>query len=421
MVVTPLRPPPDPGDKLREIRSVTDAALSHLGADDLLATLLDRVREILDADTAAVLLLDNSGRQLIAAAASGLEEEVSQGVRIPVGQGFAGRIAAERRPVILDHVDHGTVLNPLLLEKGIRSLAGVPLLVHGAVLGVLHVGTLRNRVFTPDDAALLQLAADRAAMAVQSLRSREDHAAAIALQRSLVPAALPAVAGAEVAARYVPGSGHVGGDWYDVFVLPSGDLGMVVGDVAGSGLSAAVIMGRIRSALRAYALEFPGPADVLRKLDHKMQYFEENDVMATVSYAVLDPDSGQLAISSAGHIPPVIAAPGQRGAVAQIAVDPPIGVADAPGRQVATLALAPGAVLCLFTDGLVERRDEPIDDGIIRLCQAVTPGPPEGVCVSVMQALVGRQYPGDDIALLVLRWLPEQAPASAMPSWTSCG
>lgn len=404
----PWPPPPD-ADKLQGIQSVTDAALSYLGADDLLTTLLSRVREILDADTAAVLLLDNSGRQLIATAASGLEEEVSQGVRIPVGRGFAGRIAAERQPVILDHVDHGNVLNPLLLEKGIRSLAGVPLLVHGAVLGVLHVGTVHNRVFTADDAALLQLAADRAALAVQSLQSREDHAAAIALQRSLVPSALPAVKGVEIAARYVPGSGHVGGDWYDAFVLPSGELGMVVGDVAGSGLGAAVIMGRIRSALRAYVLEFPDPADVLSKLDHKMQYFEEGEVMATVNYAVLDPDSGQLRISSAGHLPPVIAAPGQRGAMAQIAVDPPIGVTDAPVRQVTTLALAPGAVLCLFTDGLVERRDEPIDDGITVLCETVTPGPPEGLCVSVMQALVGSQYPGDDIALLVLRWMRDEA------------
>ena len=190
----------------------------------------------------------------------------------------------------------------------------------------------------------------------------------------------------------MPGSGQVGGDWYDVFVLPSGELGLVVGDVAGSGLGAAVIMGRIRSALRAYALE-SRPADVLGKLDRKMQYFE-GDVMATVSYAVLDPDSGQLRISSAGHLPPVIAVPGQRGAMAEIGVDPPIGVADAPVRQVTTLALAPGAVLCLFTDGLVERRDEPIDDGITLLCQTVTPGPPEGVCAAVMQALVGSHTPG---------------------------
>ena len=408
----PFPPPPDAEDKLRDIRSVTDEALSHLGADELLAALLERVREILDADTAAVLLLDNSGRQLIATAASGLEEEVNQGVRIPVGRGFAGRIAAERRPVILDRVEHGTVLNPLLLEKGIRSLVGVPLLVHGTVLGVLHAGTLRDRVFTTDDAALLQLAADRAAIAVQSLRAREDHAAALALQRSLVPSALPAVAGAEVAARYVPGSGHVGGDWYDVFVLPSGELALVVGDVAGSGLAAAVIMGRMRSALRAYALEFPGPADVLRKLDQKMQYFEESDVMATVSYAVLDPNSGRLAISSAGHLPPVIAAPGQHGAMAQIAVDPAIGIADPFHRRVTTLALVPGAVLCLYTDGLVERRDEPIDDGITRLCQAVTPGPPEEVCVSAMQTLVGHQSPSDDIALLVVRWLSEASASS---------
>src|ERR1700751_5639194 len=142
----PSRPPPGAEDKLRDIRAVTDAALSHLGADDLLTTLMSRVREILDADTAAVLLLDNSGRQLIATAASGLGEEGSRGFGIPVGRGFAGRIAAERQPVILDHVDHGNVLNPILFEKGIRSLAGVPLLVHGTVPGVLHVGPGADRV-----------------------------------------------------------------------------------------------------------------------------------------------------------------------------------------------------------------------------------------------------------------------------------
>ena len=405
----PLPPPPDAEDRLRDIRSVTDESLSHLGTAELFAALLKRVRAILDADTAAVLLLDDSGRQLIATAASGLEEEVSQGVRIPVGRGFAGRIAAERRPVILERVEHGMVLNPLLLGKGIRSLVGVPLLAHGgAVLGVMHAGTLRDRAFTADDAALLQLAADRAVMAVQSVRAREDHAAALALQRSLVPSALPALAGVEVAARYVPGSGHVGGDWYDVFALPWGQVALVVGDVAGSGLAAAVVMGRIRSALRSYALEFADPGDVLCKLDRKLQYFEENGIMATVCYAVLDRDAGQLAISSAGHLPPVIAAPGEQGATAKIAVDPPIGVADpCRHRQVTTLALVPGAVVCFYTDGLVERRGQPVDDGITRLCQAVTPGPPGDVCVSAMQALVGSGSPGDDIALMVLRWLPE--------------
>jgi len=406
-VATPLRPPPDAEDKLRDIRSVTDAALSHLGTDELLAVLLHRVRAILDADTAAVLLLDNAGRQLVAAAASGLEEGVAQGVRIPVGRGFAGRIAAERRPLILERVAPGLVLNPVLLAKGIRSLVGVPLLAHGgAVLGVMYAGTLRDRVFTGDEAALLQLAADRAAMALQSLRAREDQAAALALQRSLVPSALPALAGVEVAARYVPGSGHVGGDWYDVFDLPRGQVALVAGDVAGSGLAAAVIMGRIRSALRAYALEFPGPAEVLEKLDFKMQHFEEHAIMATVCYAVLDRDSGRLAISSAGHLPPVIAAAGQHAETAEIAVDIPIGIAKSFRRQVTTLDLVPGAVVCLYTDGLVERRGEHIDDGIARLCRAIRPEPPEDVCASAMQTLDGSQSPADDVALLVMRWLP---------------
>ena len=402
-MAVPLSPLPGGEDKLRDIRSITDAALSHLGADDLLAELLSRVKQILDADTAAVLLLDSSSRQLIATAASGLEEEVRQGVRIPYGRGFAGRIAAERRPVILNHVDHSNVLNPILLDKGIRSLIGVPLLVNGVVIGVLHVGSIRNRVFTDDDAVLLQLTADRAALAVQSLRSRDDRAAAVAVQRSLLPSALPAMTGVEIAARYVPGDGQVGGDWYDVFTLPSGELCLVMGDVAGSGLEAAVIMGRMRSALRAYALETPDPADVLTRLDRKMQHFEP-EAMATVLYAVLNPTAGQVRISVAGHFPPIVTAPGQQAALADIAGDVPIGVADRWHRHATTLRLVPGATLCFFTDGLVERRDKPLDDRIAQLGRAVSAGPPESVCASVMRALIGDEQVGDDVALLVLRW-----------------
>jgi phosphoserine phosphatase RsbU/P len=402
-VAVPLSPHPGGEDKLRDIRSITDAALSYLGARDLLGELLSRVKQILDADTAAVLLLDSSSRQLIATAASGLEEEVRQGVRIPYGRGFAGRIAAERRPVILDHVDHSNVLNPILLEKGIRSLIGVPLLVNGAVIGVLHVGSVRGRVFTDDDVTLLQLTADRAALAVQTLRSRDDRAAAVAVQQSLLPTGPPTVAGVEIAARYVPGDGQVGGDWYDLFTLPSGHLGLVMGDVAGSGLPAAIIMGRMRSALRAYALETLDPAEVLSRLDRKMQHFEE-DTMATLLYAVLDPSTAQLRMSSAGHFPPVMAVPGRPAVLPEIAVDVPIGVADRWGRQTTTLDLPPGATLCFFTDGLVERRSIPLDDRISLLRETVSPGPPESVCASVMRALIGHDHVGDDVALLVLRW-----------------
>ena len=141
----------DLGDRLRRLETVTDAGLAQLDVDELLDELLDRVRELLAVDTAAVLLLNPSGRYLVATAARGIEEEVRQGVRIPLGKGFAGRIAAEKRPVILEQVDHTNVLNPLLREKGIRSLLGVPLLVGGTVLGVLHVGTLTPRPFSADE------------------------------------------------------------------------------------------------------------------------------------------------------------------------------------------------------------------------------------------------------------------------------
>jgi serine phosphatase RsbU (regulator of sigma subunit) len=408
-------------DRLRDIESVTDAALSRLDEYALLNALVERVKEVLRADTAAVLLLDHSAQQLIATAASGIEEEVRQGVRIPLGTGFAGRVAASREPVILTRVDHTTVRNPLLVDRGIRSLLGVPLLVGGKVIGVLHVGSLSGRPFEQQDVELLQLAADRAALAVQSLMSQDDALAAVALQRSLLPTALPAVPGLGLAARYVAGSGAVGGDWYDVFVLPDGKLGVVVGDVAGSGLEAAVIMGRMRSALRAYVLETPDPATALRMMDRKIQYFEPN-AMATVLYGLYTPGTGDFTVSSAGHLPPVLAAPGGQAGPLPVRPDPPIGTADDPQRRSATVFIPPGALLCCFTDGLVERRGQILDQGMDTLAttlgKLIAAGPgtstapvAEDACAEIMRALVGSTPAQDDIAVLVLsRFTGTQAP-----------
>ena len=181
--------PPDLAERLHDIQSITDAALSMLDPQALLDVLVDRVRDALQVDTAAVLLLDRGSGQLVATAASGLEEEVQQDVRIPLGKGFAGRIAAQGRPVILNEVDRTKVVNPILMAKGIRSLMGAPLLAEGTVIGVLHVGTLSPRAFTSHDVDLLQLAADRGALAVQALTVQLDRAAASALQHSLADSA----------------------------------------------------------------------------------------------------------------------------------------------------------------------------------------------------------------------------------------
>ncbi len=160
--------------RLEHVQAVTDVALMHVELQELMQALLVQTRDIFDADTCAVLLLDRERNELVARAAVGLEEEVEAGVRIPFGGGFAGRVAAERQPIILPDVDHAHVLNPILHEKGIKSMLGVPLIVRDDVIGVLHVGTLVHHEFTPGDVELLQLVAERVALAIQRAHLHEE-------------------------------------------------------------------------------------------------------------------------------------------------------------------------------------------------------------------------------------------------------
>jgi putative methionine-R-sulfoxide reductase with GAF domain len=393
-------------ERLRRIEAVTDAALSRLDAADLFDELLDRVRDLLDVDTAAILLLDPHAQQLVATAAKGLEEEVRQGFRVSIGRGFAGRIALTQRPVILGEVTADAVVNPVLLAMGLRSLLGVPMFAQGQLIGVLHVGTLRPRDFTADDVRLLELVADRASLANLARSNNLNQTAALALQRSLLPTQLPDVPGLDMAARYVPGHvAGVGGDWYDVFTLPSGWLGLVIGDVSGHGLQSAVVMGRIRSALRAYALICDEPAEALELLDRKVSHFEAGS-LTTALYAMISPDRTTIRLSTAGHLSPVLVVPGQPGDAVPVHVDPPLGTGRRPPARRQTVVDFPaGAVLVCFTDGLVERRQEVIDVGVQHLVDAIRPGPAETVCATVMTAL-GAERPTDDIALLVVRHQP---------------
>jgi putative methionine-R-sulfoxide reductase with GAF domain len=392
--------------KLRYLEVITDAALSQLGLEDLLAELLERVRELVQADTAAILLVDSSGTELIATAASGLEQDVRQGVRLPIGQGFAGTVAARQEPIAIERVDHSNVLNPILVNVGITSLLGVPMVSGGQMIGVLHVGTLAPRKFTREDVELLRLVADRASLATQARLSRLDRAAAVALQRSLLPGRLPAVRGLDVAARYVPGAEvGVGGDWYDLFLLPSGHVGIVIGDVAGHGLHAAVVMGRIRSALRAYALETADPADVLSRLDRKVQLFEP-DAMATVAYAVLDPDGTAMQVSSAGHLPVLVAEQGKPAQTLDVPPDLPVGAYRGAPRRSTRVELGAGACLFLYTDGLVERPDRSIMVGIKALVAALSCAPADTMCATAMATMLTDRAATDDVAVLAVRRRP---------------
>ena len=312
---------------MRAVQQVTDAALSGLSLEDLLRVLLDRITEILDADTAAILLLDDDGRVLRARAAKGIEEEVEQGVRIPVGKGFAGRIAAQRKPIAIADVDHADILNPILRQKGIRSLLGVPLLVEGRVIGVLHAGTLTPRDFTDADADLLQVAADRAALAIDHAQAFEQRRLAAALQGALLPQELMRIPGIEFAARYLPAAqgASLGGDWYDVFPLGGGRIGLAVGDVVGHGVAAASLMAQLRTALRAYAFEGHDPAEVIDRVNGLLAYIQP-ETMTTAIYLVLDPEAETLSIVNAGHPPPLVIDPDGSASYLEVPGGVPLGV-----------------------------------------------------------------------------------------------
>src|SRR6266498_1243289 len=156
--------------RLEALQKVTASTLTHLSLDELLSESLKRIREVLNVDTVAILLLQSEGDELVAWAAQGLEEEVEKGVRIPFGRGFAGKVIEQGKPIIIDDVSKADVYNPLLRQKGIKSLLGVPLFVEGRATGVLHVGKFHFAHFTSEDVRLLQLAADRIALAIENAR-----------------------------------------------------------------------------------------------------------------------------------------------------------------------------------------------------------------------------------------------------------
>jgi serine phosphatase RsbU (regulator of sigma subunit)/anti-sigma regulatory factor (Ser/Thr protein kinase) len=394
-------------DRLRDLQSITDAALAYLPLEVLLDELLTRVIGILGVDTAAILLLEDDDTTLVARAAKGLEEEVERGLRIPVGRGFAGRIAATRRPVRILKVADADILNPILREKGLKSLLGVPLLVEGALVGVLHVGTLTERAFDDEDVQLLQRAGDRAGLAIISRLAERERGLADALQRSLMPQ-LPELPAVALAGRYMPAAAaRLGGDWYDAFPLLDGRLAMAIGDVVGRGFHAAAIMGQLRSGLRAYALDGMSPSRVLERLSRLLRQIEPGRT-ATLIYLVTDLHGGGLTIATAGHPPPLVDPAQGEPRFLDLPGSVPLGARRHVRYEEQEFELEPGALLVLYTDGLVERAGEPLDDGLDRLVATVRRRYED--LEHLGDALVDELLPdgpgSDDAALLVARAMP---------------
>ena len=390
---------------------LVDAALAHRTLDDIAADLVTRVRGVLEADAATIFLTDEESHEHLRLGASSLGTDPEDVGSFPFGDGLSGRVAASRDTVLTTSPEPSDLRDPGMRELEIDSLIGVPLLADNAVIGVLVVCASPPRHFTDDDESLLRLAADRVALALAHARVYErEHRIAEMLQRSLLPATLPPLPGLGVAARYLPAAAEaeVGGDWYDVIPIPGGGAGLVMGDVAGKGLAAASMVGRLRNALRAYALEGHEPAKVVDQLNRLVWAEAEESQMATLLYLVIDPTQTVARWVNAGHPPPLLLNGDGAPEFLEGGASVPLGVLPFPSYDERSTELGPGETLVLYTDGLVERPGEHIGEGMAQLASVLggAPRDPEALCDHLLASLVPAGGSPDDIALLALRNVP---------------
>ena len=361
-------------ERLSKLQSLT-SAFEALSLDELLPQLAGRLAELFDVDVAEVQI---SG-------------ELEQPVVVRAVSAEIGAVAGEPPEADEDRWQQ------------------VPLVIEGASVGSLRLATAPGRSFSTTERSLLQDAADRAALAIRRAQlHEEEHRIAVELQRGLIPKRLPEVRGVALAASYeVAGLGvQVGGDWYDAFAIPDGQLGIVVGDVTGRGIRAASAMGQLRTLTRAFALGGDGrrtPGDALTLLNrHQLALGDEQ--LFTIVYAILDPEQGTIAWANGGHPPPLLRAAdgtcryveGGNGLM---------GVEDSV-YETFEEPIGPNTTIVLYTDGLVERRGESLDAGLERLANAACFGPeePEQLCEHIVAQLLepgSERY--DDVTAVVAR------------------
>jgi PAS domain S-box-containing protein len=298
---------------------------------------------------------------------------------------------------------------------GMHTLIIVPLWARGALLGIaVFVRTDTKAPFTRDDLVLAEELAARAALSLDNARQyTREHDASLALQRRLLPRRLCGQDVMELASRYLPSDVHqgVGGDWYDTIPLPGSRLALVVGDVTGHGINAAASMGRLRTAMRTLAYLGLPPDELLARLDEMYARQDEEEgsalspIAATCLYAVYDPAARRCAMASAGHLPPAIVDPGGGVSFLDLPTGTPIGLGLGAHRS-AEVELGEGTLLALYTDGLIERRDDDLEGGMRRLGAALArPAVPlDGLCTSVIDTMVTGAAE-DDVTLLLARTL----------------
>jgi sigma-B regulation protein RsbU (phosphoserine phosphatase) len=280
-----------------------------------------------------------------------------------VGEGFAGAVLAAGGVHSVADLQSGGSDVAALAAAGLRAALGAPLSVAGQPIGVIVVADTEPRTWSALEAELLAQAADRLALALDQEHANDaQRTIADTLQRALLPTRLPSSTGFALAGRYRPAENRIGGDWYDVFTLSDGCVGIAVGDVVGHGIAAAAAAVRLRHFVRGYVLRGFGPGEVVGALNRLVEH-EPDAAFSSMIYAVADPQTGSMRWASAGHVPPVMLRPGGLellvpaggSLLGAIPLDP------WPERED---RVEPGDRLVLYTDGLVEQPGETLDEGI---------------------------------------------------------
>jgi PAS domain-containing protein/anti-sigma regulatory factor (Ser/Thr protein kinase) len=300
----------------------------------------------------------------------------------------------------------GTAFEPGLDGIGPGGLAVLPLPARGRVVGVCLIGWDRPHEFVPEERSLLTATASLAGQALTRAHAYDaEQELATMLQRSLLPRRLPELSGGIAVARYLPARRglQVGGDWYDVIALSEDRVALVVGDVQGHSAAAATIMGQMRTAVRAYAVE-GHPPDVVVSHANRLLVGMETDLFATCCYAELDMDEGDVLFVRAGHVAPLLRHPDGSTEEVEVEGGLPLGISMEADFPMTAVALAPGTMLALVTDGLIEASDLSLDEGMRRTratLAAADPSDPGRVADDLLGDFGRRE---DDVALLLLRY-----------------
>jgi PAS domain S-box-containing protein len=417
------------------LQQATAMLAEALDVEQVVEVITEVGRTAIGALRSAVALLEDDKLGLRVVNPSGLAPSGSDGagVRLTLDTpSVMTRAIATRRPVLIadpeelrkqfepdadgdgDGAVPGRGAAARVLDTGDeQAWVGLPLLAAGMPLGALRFSFRTPRTILEEERVFLEALAGQCALAVERAEMYEkEHTAAVTLQRSLLPDELPSVRGLVLDARYLPRSTEVGGDWYDVFRLPDRRLAVTVGDVMGKGLLAAAGMGRVRNALRALALTDPRPAAVLAGLDRLFTATEREEQVTTITYLVIDPETGEGQAGNAGHPPTLLLTPGALPVLDGAEAGTPLGWAS-PRRQHA-FRLPPGSTAVFYSDGLVENRRRGLDAGLDELVRVAASAPEELADAPgrLLQYLLDHMLAGyeqdDDVTVLVMH-VPNEA------------